>query len=285
MSRSLPPQLPDVTPSYQSLFQTVSEFPHFIVTYRWWEDEATTVLWAFNVPEISQVIRYGLFRDDKFPRSSLRSRNADTVDAFLVAMSDPREHQLLGSLSHFQRVEEILRRSSIPPFQPIPWNWFPLPPGHGLDARAIAAAIDTESHFQFTCIAFEEIVRASLGYNATSVEWFLLQHTALYIHLSDHLQTFPEEIPLYIEVEKVRCDFSFLVSLLCNGRSTKAFSAFADSQSICAPGSGSGSLQYPARIHSPHAPVHHAGVSIYRRPDSESIQGPTTQPNDHLEGV
>jgi hypothetical protein len=204
MSANLPGRTPpESTLSYQSLFPSGAEFPRFVVAYRWWEDEATTVLWAFKVPEIRQVIRYGLFRDENYARSSLLSRNADAIDAFLVALSEPHEHQILINLSHMQRVEEILRRSSIPPFQPIPWGWFPLPPGHSHDARTIAAAIEAESQFQFSRIAFEEIVRASLGYNAVSVEWFLLQHTHLYIHLLDHVQTYPEEIPLYIDVEKV----------------------------------------------------------------------------------
>ncbi|KAF3390480.1 hypothetical protein F1880_009165 [Penicillium rolfsii] len=205
MSQPISPQpaAPDFTQSsYPSLFQLSAEFPRFVVPYRWWEDEATTILWAFNIPEIRQVIRYGLFRDENFPRNSLLSRNADTIDAFLVALSDPREHQLLGSLSHMQRVEEILRRCKISPFHSTPWMWFPPPPGHDLSAQQIADAIEAESHHQFCKISFEEIVRASLGYYAVSVEWFLLQHTVLYVHLFNHLQFYPEEIPLYIEVEK-----------------------------------------------------------------------------------
>jgi hypothetical protein len=209
MSHATPPQAaqPESTQfSFPSLFQIGAEFPRFVIPYRWWEDEATTVLWAFNIPEIRQVVRYGLFRDENFPRNSLLNRNADTIDTFLVALSDPREHQLLGSLSHVQRVEEILRRSRIPSFQPVPWMWFPPQPGHSLDAREIAVAIEAESHHQFRKIAFEEIVRASLGYNAVSVEWFLLQHTVLYIYLFNHLQIYPEEIPLYIEAEQVSLD-------------------------------------------------------------------------------
>ena len=206
MSHATPPRtvaVDSTQPSYPSLFQIGAEFPRFVVNYRWWEDEATTVLWAFNIPEIRQVIRYGLFRDENFPRNSLLSRNADTIDAFLVALSDPHEQQLLSSLSHVQRVEEILRRSRIPPFQPVPWMWFPPQPGHGLNSREIADAIEAESHLQFRRISFEEIVRTSLGYNAGSVEWFLLQHTVLYIYLLNHLQIYPEEFPIYIEVEKV----------------------------------------------------------------------------------
>ncbi|OGE54381.1 hypothetical protein PENARI_c006G04320 [Penicillium arizonense] len=192
----------ELGPSYQPIFHLSLEIPAFFMSYRWWEDEATPVFWAFDILEISRVIRFGLFRDENFPRTSLRARRVDTIYNFLFAMSQPHEHQLLGSLSHMQRVEEILRRSSIAPFDPIPWNWLPLESNQSLDARAIAAAIETESHFQFRQIGFEELVRASLGYRAINVEWFLQQHTALYIILLEHLKAYPEDIPLYTEVEK-----------------------------------------------------------------------------------
>lgn len=193
--------------SYRQIFHSNLEIPAFFMSYRWWEDEATTVFWAFDIQKISRVIQFGLFLDENFPRTSLRARNADTIDKFLVALSEPHEHQLLGTLSHMQRVEEIIRRSSIPPFKAIPWSWLPPQSSSTQDARAIATAIEAESHFHFKQIAFEELVRAALGYNAIIVEWFLQQHTALYILLSDHLAAFPEEIPLYIEVEQVRFFF------------------------------------------------------------------------------
>src|SRR5690242_3070477 len=83
MSHATSPQTaqPESTQfSFPSLFKIGAEFPRFVIPYRWWEDEATTVLWAFNIPEIRQVIRYGLFRDENFPRNSLLNRNADTID-------------------------------------------------------------------------------------------------------------------------------------------------------------------------------------------------------------
>lgn len=190
--------------SYPSIFQLKFEIPAFFMPYRWWEDEATTVFWAFDIQEISRVIQFGLFRDENFPRTSLCARNVDTIDTFLMALSEPHEYQLLGNLSHIQRVEEIMRRSSISPFQPIPWSWLPPQSGPTLDAWAIAAAIEAESHFHFKQIAFEEFVRAALGYNAIFVEWFLQQHAAFYIILRDYLSAYPEDIPLYTEVEKVR---------------------------------------------------------------------------------
>ncbi|KAJ6001108.1 hypothetical protein N7481_001517 [Penicillium waksmanii] len=194
---------PDLTQLYQSVFQIDNEFPRFVVPcYPWWEDEATTVLWAFKNLEIRLVIRYGLFRDENLPRSSLLSRNVNTIDAIFTAPIGPGENHLLDSLSHVQRVEEILRRSGLPPFQPVPWSWIPQAPVHALDPQAIAQAIEAESHFQLSRVAFEDIVRASLGYTATSVEWFLMQHTALYMHLLDFLRMFPDGIPVYLEVEK-----------------------------------------------------------------------------------
>ncbi|CDM31887.1 hypothetical protein DTO006G1_6189 [Penicillium roqueforti] len=188
--------------SYPAIFQLDLEIPAFFIPYRWWEDEATTVFWAFDIQEIKRVIQFGLFCDPNFPRSSLCTRNVDTIETFLSALSEPYESQLLGSLSHIQRVEEILRRSSISPFQEMPWSWLPPQSSPTLDARAIAAAIEAESHFQFRQIPFEEFVRAALGYNAVFVEWFLQQHAALYIMLQDHLGVYPEDIPLYTEVEK-----------------------------------------------------------------------------------
>jgi hypothetical protein len=190
--------------SYPFIFHLNLEIPSFFVSYRWWEDEATTVFWAFDIQEIRRVIQFGLFRDENFPRTSLCARTVDIIDNFLIALSEPHEYQLLGNLSHIQRVEEILRRSSISPFQPIPWSWLPPQSSPTLDAREIAAAIEAESHFHFRQIAFEEFVRAALGYRAIFVEWFLQQHAALYIIFQDHLSAYVEDIPLYTEVEKVR---------------------------------------------------------------------------------
>jgi hypothetical protein len=189
--------------SYKPIFQSSHEIPAFFPTYRWWEDEATTVFWAFEIEQVSRVIRFGLFHDENFPRTSLCARNPDTIDTFLVALSEAHEYQNLGNLSHIQRVEEILRRSSIPRFQAIPWSWFPHQSSLTLDPLAIAMAIETESHFHFRQIAFEELVRAALGYNAISVQWFLQQHTALYIIIINHLQAYPGDISLYADVETV----------------------------------------------------------------------------------
>ncbi|GFF26852.1 hypothetical protein IFM61606_09835 [Aspergillus udagawae] len=187
--------------SYTSLFRSDSEIPPFFVPYRWWEDEATTVLWAFDVQEIKRVIRYGLFRDPNLPRTSLQSRNSTTIDTFLLSLLEPHERFLLSNLSHVQKVEEILRRSTISSPPSVPWSWFPSQKDRDLDPRALARDIDAESHLHFKRISFEELVRYSLGYPAASVNWFLQQHTALYIHLLNYLNAFPEEVARYTEVE------------------------------------------------------------------------------------
>ncbi|KAL1851945.1 hypothetical protein Plec18167_007554 [Paecilomyces lecythidis] len=188
--------------NFPSLFQPATERPGFFVPYRWWEDEATTVLWTFDVQDIGRVIRYGLFHDPNLPRSVLQSRNSSTIDDFLLALLEPEDIPFIVNLSHIQKVEEILRRFK--PSKPalFPWGWFPAQSLHEADASSIARDIDAESHLLFKSISFEEWVRYSLGYTAPSVEWFLLQHTAFFIHLSNHLHSYPEEIEKYKNVEK-----------------------------------------------------------------------------------
>ncbi|XHG09339.1 hypothetical protein AWENTII_012406 [Aspergillus wentii] len=188
--------------SYPSLFRSSVEIPRFFVAYRWWEDEATTVLWAFDVQEIKRVIRYGLFRDGSLPRTALQSRNATTIDTFLLTLVEPHERLFLANLSHVQKVEEILRRTSVTSSPLMAWSWFPSLQDSELDPRAIAVAIDSESHLHFNRISFEEWVRYSLGYSAAAVEWFFQQHTAFYIHLLNYLHSFPEEVGRYVEVEQ-----------------------------------------------------------------------------------
>jgi hypothetical protein len=190
--------------TFPSLFQSASELPPFFVPYRWWEDEATTVLWTFDIWDISRAIRFGLFSDEDLPRTVLQSRNARTVDDFLFTLIQPRERAFICNLSHVQKVEEILRRSQETGPASTPWSWFPWNARHERDARTIASGIDAECHLHFREVPFEEWVRYSLGYLAPSVEWFFLQHTAFFIHLSNHLGTHPEEVAKYWEVEKVR---------------------------------------------------------------------------------
>lgn len=201
---SQPPQerrmSPDAIPPCQYLFRITTEFPRFVPSYRWWEDETATVLWAFQ-KEVRLVIRYALLRNQNLPRSILLSRNPEAIDT-IISLIEPHEQQFTMHLSHESKVERILDQSCLPPFKPVPWSCFPQS-GQSLDAQAIAQRIETQSHFQFRIIAFEDILRASLGYTATSVEGFLRTHTELYVLLLDHLQIYPGEIPVYEEVEKV----------------------------------------------------------------------------------
>lgn len=182
------------------LFKVTTEFPQFVPPYRWWEDESTTVLWAFQ-KEARLVIRYALLRNQNLLRSMLLSRNPEAIDT-IINLIKPDEQQYNTHLSHESKVKKILDQSCLPPFNPIPWPCFPQS-DQSLDAQAIAQSIETQSHFQLRTIAFEDIVRASLGYPATSVEWFLRVHTELYVRLLAHLQIHTEEIPVYEEVEKV----------------------------------------------------------------------------------
>ena len=189
--------------TYPSLFRPDAERRPFFATYRWWEDEASTVLWAFDAQGIQRVIRYGLFPNEDLPRAALQSRNQSTVDSFLLKLAGPYQRPFIANLSHVQKVEDILRRSKSACPSLIPWSWLPSPLSRDQDPRSIALEIDAESRLHFIRIPFEEWVRYSLGYQAASVDWFLQQHTAFHIHLLIYLRAFPEEIKRYSEVEKV----------------------------------------------------------------------------------
>ncbi|KAJ5481392.1 hypothetical protein N7475_000204 [Penicillium sp. IBT 31633x] len=188
--------------SFRFIFRPNMEIPRFSMAYRWWEDEAINMLWAYDFKDIGQAIRFGLFYDEYSARNSLLSRNAQFINEFLVAASELHEHCRLSELSHPQKVEEILLRSSIPQLPLNTWSWFPTIPGRSSDPRAIALEIEKESYLQFQQIAFEDIVRSALGYKAVSVEWFFRQHTSLYGILVDYLHMCPEKLLLYLEVEE-----------------------------------------------------------------------------------
>jgi hypothetical protein len=187
--------------THTSLFQSSAEVPRFAIPYRYWEDGAISILIAYDVQDIQRVIRYRLFRDENIPRRTLRDREPGMIMRFLSELSTPQEAPLIAELSHNQKVEEIIRRSRMLTLSFIPWSWFPTQ--GNCDPQAIAAAIEAESHLQFSRVPFEEWVRYSLGYRVISVEWFLQQHTNLYLHLLNHLQGFANEIQIYLEVEKV----------------------------------------------------------------------------------
>ncbi|KAL2808390.1 hypothetical protein BJX63DRAFT_35459 [Aspergillus granulosus] len=188
-------------PSYPSPFRSSDERPQFSIQYRWWEDEAPPMLWGFDIEEIRRVIRYGLYPDEQLPRMALQSRSTATVEKFLLGLAMPQERALLAQLPHVQKVEEILHRcrSVTPPL--VAWSWLPARKDNNLDSLALATAIDSESHLQFSRITFEELVRYALGYPSLQVEWFLQQHTVFYAILLDHLNAFPEECVRFLEVE------------------------------------------------------------------------------------
>jgi hypothetical protein len=186
------------------LFQACLELPRFYVPYRWWEDEATTMLYAFSIEDIRRLVRFGLYGDDNLPRVVLQSRNADTVADFLASLLRVEEKVYVSQLTHLEKVEQILLRCQAKRCPPRTWSWFPMCISSDPDIEAIAADIDSESYAQFKTVPFEDWVRYALGYPRASVEWFLLQHRELYVRMSIHLDSFPADLSVYLQVEKVR---------------------------------------------------------------------------------
>lgn len=185
-------------PSYPSLFRASEERPR-LASFPWWEDEATTTLYSFDIEAFKRVVYYGIFTDEQLPWFVLTERS----EAFTIDLVKPRARAL--RLEKYQRVEEALRQCKPTVAPPISWAWLPTYNDSDRSPLAIAKAIDTESHLHFARIPFEELVRYALNYPYSRVEWFLKQHTTLYAHILDHLNAFPDEVERYAEVEKVSC--------------------------------------------------------------------------------
>ncbi|PWY82197.1 hypothetical protein BO70DRAFT_291758 [Aspergillus heteromorphus CBS 117.55] len=192
---------PSAGVGYPSLFRSEAEIPKFFPGWRWWEDESQTIFWAFDSQELKRAIQFGLYQDENLPRRILQGRHENTIDAFLVSLLEPNETVSVANMGPLQKVEEIMRRCRLT--RPLEsWSWVPVQRDRDATARTIADAIDAESHLHFTRLSFEELVRYSLGNKTPSVEWFLQQHTALYMHLLGYLRAFPEEMSRYREVEQ-----------------------------------------------------------------------------------
>lgn len=190
--------------TYPLLFTTASETPSFQHLYqRWWEDDAQTVLWSFDVRQISLVIRFGFFHDSNQPRTILHRRNGNVLETFLNSLLPPYEVQFIPTLTQSQKVEEILRRCQATMPMNLQWSWYPSQALRGPEPSVIADEIEAESQMHFKAVPFEAWVRCSLGFPATEADWFFLQHNALYIILLSHLQAHQYELPKYREVEKV----------------------------------------------------------------------------------
>lgn len=183
-------------------FQACFELPQFHVSYRWWEDEAATILYGFSIEDIKSLIRFGLNGDDNLSRAVLQSRNAETVADFLASLLRVEEKVYVSQLTHLEKVEQILLRCQAKRHPPRPWSWLPVCIAPGLDIEVVAAEINSESYAQFRTIPFEDWVSYGLGYRRASVEWFLLQHQELSVLISTHIDAFPADLSGYLQVEK-----------------------------------------------------------------------------------
>ncbi|PCH00491.1 Guanine-nucleotide dissociation stimulator CDC25 [Penicillium occitanis (nom. inval.)] len=190
--------------TYPLLFTAASETPSFQHLYqRWWEDDAQTVLWSFDVRQISLVIRFGFFHDSDQPRMILHRRNGNVLETFLNSLLPPMQSQYIPTLTQSQKVEEILRRCQATMPMNLQWSWYPSQGLRGPEPSVIAGEIEAESQMHFKAVPFEAWVRCSLGFPAAEADWFFLQHNALYIILLSHLQAHQYELPKYREVEKL----------------------------------------------------------------------------------
>ncbi|KAJ5742555.1 uncharacterized protein N7511_011287 [Penicillium nucicola] len=197
----LPSHAPTLMEASPNIFLSKLEVPQFFVRDRWWEEYAIVTLRAYDLKPILQGFRFGFFRDMDLVKHILESRPPSVLNSFLTALPEPHEPSL-SEQSNCEKMRKILVRSIPAPPQLTSWRWFPSAPGELSSAQRIALEVEAESHFQFRQISFEDIVRAALGYEALSVEWFLQQHKALGDLFLKHMRAYPKEITLYGTVEK-----------------------------------------------------------------------------------
>ncbi|KAL2374997.1 hypothetical protein RJZ57_000500 [Blastomyces gilchristii] len=176
--------------------------PRFDVQWRWWEDEASFILRAFAVESIKRLVQFRLYHDDNLPRSILRSRDANTVTAFLNSLLSPNDGTVVTELTHYDRVEKLLSLCRSKDNEARPWSWFPTSTPNEICYEAVARDINDESYLQFKAVRFEDWAHYSLGYPTPSVEWFLMQHSQLSSYLMAHFNEFPDQAYKYVEVEK-----------------------------------------------------------------------------------
>ncbi|KAL1959634.1 hypothetical protein VTO42DRAFT_1669 [Malbranchea cinnamomea] len=215
---SLPPHDPHRQPACPPLFYLdVSLLPGLEIPYKWWEDDAVTILWAFSIHDIRRLLRFRLYTDDSVPRAILRDRNADTVKGFLRQLLSQSESFYVDQLPQAEIIEHILVlcRQNRP--SQTPWSWSPST-SRADEIKTIAANINRESCKQLQSVPFEDWIRYSLGYYTPSVEWFFEQHRELYRVMYTYLTSFPQEIDRYLEVEehlRSHSPFAHLAVLEC----------------------------------------------------------------------
>ncbi|EEQ35234.1 hypothetical protein McanMca71_004886 [Microsporum canis] len=194
-SEPLPSKGPEPTFSFQLAL------PRFYVPYRWWEDGASMILWAFDHQDIKRLLRFRLYENDELPRYVLQNRNADVVSGFLASLLPAEQGIFDLELSHHDKVEEILDLCQLrnPPVEP--WRWHPNY-SYNAEPRSIASYIDAESSRQFQAVPFEDWIRYALGYPTESIQWFFSQHKQLHDIVSAHLDLFTGEFDTYVEVER-----------------------------------------------------------------------------------
>ncbi|EZF70618.1 hypothetical protein H105_07074 [Trichophyton soudanense CBS 452.61] len=175
--------------------------PQFYVPYRWWEDGASMILWAFDHQDIKRLLRFRLYENDELPRHVLQNRNADVVSGFLASLLPEEQGMFPLELSHHDKVEEILELCQLRTVPVEPWRWHPNY-SYNAEPRTIASYIDVESSRQFQAVPFEDWIRYALGYPTESIQWFFSQHKQLHDIVSAHLDLFPGEFDTYVEVER-----------------------------------------------------------------------------------
>ncbi|KAL4953599.1 hypothetical protein BDW69DRAFT_153278 [Aspergillus filifer] len=187
---------------YPSVFRASEERTQIRLNPRWWAEDASSLLWTWDIEGIKRLQRYELYDDPNLPIMAFSTRSEPDIDVFLATVLSRQEIQSIMQYPLRQKAQIFNERCQQIAPPRISWGWFPARKHESLEPRAIAEAIETESHLQFTRITYVELIRYALGGSSARIDWFLQQHTCLYAHLSNYLSAYPEEEERYMQVEE-----------------------------------------------------------------------------------
>lgn len=191
-----------------SLFYTQLTLP-YNPPCRWWEDEASRLFHSgYNIHDIQRAIRFHLFGRENMPRYILQARDPGTITSFLIRLSPLDERPFISDFTQDEKVDRIISLCQASNTVADQWFFFPSQ-FDGDTPRAAAEKIDEESSRLFRSVSFEEWVRYALGYPSPTIAWLLELHEEFCQMLSIYLDDCPEDIPRFVEIEKVRCRFPF----------------------------------------------------------------------------
>lgn len=172
-----------------------------------WESAAKQILRGYDIQDIRLLYRFFPFDDLGVLHALLRDRWVPFLNALICIGEAAYSREFVDALSIDQTINEISKWLQLPlsiPESRCEWTWAWTQHGALNEATStIVYNIDKGSCSQFAKIPFQDLVKQALGGDAKSLLKFIAEHVRLSIRISRHLREFPNEVPKYVQVQKV----------------------------------------------------------------------------------